>query len=243
MRKEIQHHSILGTFIGLREPRVATIAATAGFDAIVIDMEHGSFNIETVENIINAAHASDIFAIVRFSGVFSRGIQGVLEAGADGIIVPMIENKEQLQYFIDQVKYPPLGKRGFHPFTPATEFGRIPPSDVINHANDRIMIAAQIEPRKGLEKVREIASVEGLDMLFFGPGDFSVSTGVAMNDASVFSASKQVSEVAFNSQRLFGTFVMRKEDIASAKQAGAKLVVCASDTLFLSNSMKIDDGD
>ena len=47
----------------------------------------------------------------------------------------------------------------------------------------------------------------------------------------------------FNSQRLFGTFVMRKEDIASAKQAGAKLVVCASDTLFLSNSMKIDDGD
>jgi 4-hydroxy-2-oxoheptanedioate aldolase len=105
------------------------------------------------------------------------------------------------------------------------------------------MIAAQIETRKGLEKVREIASVEGLDMLFFGPGDFSVSTGVAMNDASVFSASKQVSEVAFNSQRLFGTFVMRKEDIASAKQAGAKLVVCASDTLFLSNSMKIDDGD
>ena len=243
MRKEIQHHSIVGTFIGLREPRVATIAATAGFDTVVIDMEHGSFNIETVENIINAAHASDIFAIVRLSGVFGRGIQSVLEAGADGIIVPMIENKEQLQYLIKQAKYPPLGKRGFHPFTPATEFGRIPPSDVINHANDKILIAAQIETKKGLENVEEIASVEGLDMLFFGPGDFSVSTGVAMDDTSVFNASKQVSEVAFNSQRLFGTFVMTKDGIAPAKKAGAKLVICASDTLFLSNSMKIDDGD
>lgn len=163
--------------LNLESGRVAEIAARAGFDALWADFEHVPNDWQTVERQIWAAKVADADVIVRVSrGSYSDYIRP-LELDAAGIMVPHVMSEEDAVNIVRMSRFHPLGLRALDSGNADGAYCGIPLADYLRQANTERLVIAQIEDREALEEVDAIAAVDGIDMLFFGPGDFSQSIG------------------------------------------------------------------
>ncbi len=169
-----------GTWITLcPHLRVVKILATTGFDFVLIEMEHTDFTMETVGSLTMYARECGLTPIVRPPGTMKpHDLTRPLDAGAQGLLLPMIETAEQLAALISQTKYYPLGNRPINLKGPHTDYFIAPPSEVIAHLNRETLTIAMIESRKGLDNLDEILGVQGLDCIMIGPDDLSQDLGV-----------------------------------------------------------------
>lgn len=172
---------VLGTFVvELRTPAVARILQQSGFDFMLVDTEHGCFDPTVVALHIQAAKRWGVCPLVRVPGPERAEIKRVLDAGAEGVMVPMCETTEEVAAAVQSSKYPPLGRRGAHFARPHTEF--CAPADMgvyMSSANKALLTIIQIETLGAAEKVEEIAATPGVDMLYLGPGDLSIAMGIS----------------------------------------------------------------
>lgn len=179
-QKALSGQSCLGTFLAeLRSPGVPVMLRQAGFDFFMIDAEHGHYSIQEINTLILAGKGCGLCPIVRVSEPTHGKILGVLDAGAQGILVPMIRTMGQVRQVVAESKYPPMGARGAHFLRPATDFA-IPTGDFhdyMNQVNRSIITAVQIETLEAVELIEDIAAVEGIDMIYLGPGDLSIAMG------------------------------------------------------------------
>jgi len=161
----------------VNHPAMVVMAQDCGMDFIFYDGEHGIISEEKLHDLMVLGNAAGFPSIVRVPQLARRDVSRMLDAGASGIMVPMIETKEQAQQLVDWSKYPPLGKRSYSGGA-NTHYG---PSG--NHAenmkniNHRTITIVQIETVKGVENVDEILSVEGIDAAIVGPCDLGISMG------------------------------------------------------------------
>lgn len=132
----------------------------AGYDFVIIDMEHVMINPETVEHMIRAAEATYITTLVRVPEVDTKQILRVLDSGAQGIVIPHVESREQMEKLVQAAKYSPLGKRSLSSGRPAA-FGKGSLVDYMKQANEQIMLVPMIESRLGVERIADILSVPG----------------------------------------------------------------------------------
>lgn len=196
-----------GTFVRIqRSPAIVYLAKEAGLDFLLIDAEHGSYNVETIHDICAAAVAAELPVIVRVPEGTKGFISTYLDAGAAGIVIPMVGTAEYAEQIAGYSKYPPTGYRGYTSSSGHTAYA----SDaqhvqVMEEANRRILTVVQIETLEGLEHVDEIAAVDGIDMLFIGPNDLSVALGIPgkLTDPLELSAIRKVSEAAKRHGKLF----------------------------------------
>ena len=224
---------VTATFASLKDPAVAGVLAQAGFGCIVIDREHAVMGAETAAGLIMASQRAGLGAITRIPELARAAVQDALEAGSDGILAPMVESAEQAAQLASWCRYPPEGTRGVHPLTPATGYGAIPMPQMFRAANQQVLVCAQIETAAGLEQAGAIAETDGIDLLFFGPGDMAVSLGVGMDDPRLAEAFGGVLAVAGKAGKLVGTFAMDGEGAHRASTAGARLLVLGSDLALL----------
>ena len=172
-------HIVMGTFVAeLRAPAVAMILQQNDFDFMLVDTEHGCFDPAAVAQLILAGKEAGLCPLVRVPGPDQAEIKRVLDAGAEGIMVPMSQSLEDVQQVVNHSKYPPLGQRGAHFVRPHTRY--MNPEDIADfmaEANRNLLTIVQIETRAAAELVDEIAAVEGVDMLYVGPSDLSVALG------------------------------------------------------------------
>ena len=229
---------VLGTFVSLRDPAVVSLCAAAGFETVVVDGEHGAMNPETVGHLVTAAHASRIPAIVRVGVSFRYVVQQALESGADAVMAPMVESAEQAEAFASFCRYPPQGTRGFHALTGGSAFGAVPASNVVTFSNDRMITLVQVETARGLDQCEAIARAKGVDVLFFGPGDMSLSLGVPPGSQAIRDAAARVARAALGAGKLFGTFVTTEAEAREAVALGARLVIASSDTQWFLQSTR-----
>ena len=166
----------LGSWITIGHPNVAEILSNAGFDWLVIDIEHNPIDISMVQTLITTIQSKGVAALVRVSKNEEVVIKHVLDAGADGIIVPMICSKEDAIQAVDYAKYPPIGKRGVG-LARAQQYGTGFESYKKWVAEDLVVIA-QIEHIDGINNLEEIISVDGIDGSIIGPYDLSGSMGM-----------------------------------------------------------------
>lgn len=166
----------LGSWITIGHPNVAEILSNAGFDWLVIDIEHNPIDISMVQTLITTIQSKGVAALVRVSKNEEVVIKHVLDAGADGIIVPMICSKEDAIQAVDYAKYPPIGKRGVG-LARAQQYGTGFESYKKWVAEDLVVIA-QIEHIDGINNLEEIISVDGIDGTIIGPYDLSGSMGM-----------------------------------------------------------------
>ena len=138
----------IGTYVALGDPQVVEIIGLAGFDAAFIDMEHTTFDLTLVEEMIRAADLAGVTSIVRIPGNDSSLILRLLDAGAEGIIVPHVEGLEGAKRAVDAVRYPPLGQRGAAGGTRAARFGTIPWTEHTQQSNDEILLSVMVEDAK-----------------------------------------------------------------------------------------------
>jgi len=174
-------HGIPSTFV------TKLIAATKP-DFVWIDIEHGMFNRLALHDSIHAAqHHSEgkSMVVVRVPKHDEISISTALDAGAAAIIIPHCESAQEVQEIIEEMFYPPIGKRSFSPwtFTPGLTGDSLYAGDAfnVNTSNRHITVIAQIESVKGVENVEEIAALEGVHALMFGPGDFSIDAGLPLS--------------------------------------------------------------
>ena len=156
--------------------------AAAGMDFVIIDTEHSPSSLETVARLIRAADAAGIAPLVRFADVDKRQIQVALDAGAAGIVISNLETAEQARALVRATQFRPLGDRGVCPMARTGGFAAERWQDVMAEQNAAIVTIGLIESAAGLEQVEEISAVEGLDAIFMGPGDLSVSLGIPYQD-------------------------------------------------------------
>ena len=165
----------IGSWIMMGNPMSAEVMALAGFEWLVIDIEHTSIDLQATENLIRTIQASGIKALVRVSKNEEVVIKRVLDMGADGIIVPMVCSKEDAIQAVDYAKYPPFGKRGVGLYR-ASKYGTNF-EEYKKWVNEELVIIAQIEHVEGVNNIDAILQVQGIDATIIGPYDLSGSIG------------------------------------------------------------------
>jgi 2-keto-3-deoxy-L-rhamnonate aldolase RhmA len=174
-----QGGTAIGTMVSeMWTEEVAYVLAAAGFDFLVIDTEHGCADMETVQRISRAARGVGIAPLVRVTELGYACIARALDAGALGLMVPHVETAADARELVRCAKYHPIGERGFGLRSAVTEYTGVPVAEAIAWSNAETMLMAQVESRRCLDALDEIAAVPGLDVLLIGPTDLSISLGV-----------------------------------------------------------------
>ena len=165
----------VGSWVTIGHPSIIEILSNAGFDWLTIDMEHNSIDPSMMQTLIRTIQSKDIAALVRVSKNEEVVIKHALDAGADGIIVPMINNKKDAKKAIEFAKYPPFGKRGVG-LSRAQNYG-VDFNDYKKWVNESLVVIAQIEHIEAVKNIDEIISTKGIDAIIVGPYDLSGSLG------------------------------------------------------------------
>lgn len=219
-----------GSWLQMASPISAEIIARAGFDWVIIDMEHGPGDLMTLVSQFQAVNGSGAVPIVRVPWNDFVLIKRVLDAGAYGILIPYVNCKEEAEAAVRACKYPPEGIRGIAGSTRAAWFNRNA-MNYFSRANDEILIIVQIETRTAVDNLDEILGVPGVDGIFVGPMDLATSLGHIYNPAvpEVQSVIRSIEEKAGKTDKFLGTI---SSDWHQAKQLyarGYRLISLMSD--------------
>lgn len=168
----------LGAWCMIPSSLTAEILAKGGFDWVLVDMQHGCMGYETAVEMIRAIDLAGITPLVRVPWNEPGIVGRMLDAGAMGIVAPMINSVEAAQSLVDACRYPPLGKRSLGPVRVGARDGM----GYVGAANARVAVIPMIETAEALAAVEDIAAVPGVDALFVGPFDLSFSLGLPPGD-------------------------------------------------------------
>jgi len=232
---------VYGTMIRqARDPGAPVIFASVGYDFVLIDMEHGNYNMETVADLIRGAKSSGIAPVIRVPHLETFFISRVLDAGAEGIMVPMTSTKEEAEAIVRYSKYTPIGQRGFGTQTGQTDYKPLKAMEFMKEANEHTLIIAQIETREAIENVDAILSTEGIDVGLIGPNDLSISHGIPdqMGSEMLTRAIDKVVETARKRGKASGIHIGNPEVIKKWKARGMTVLACSTDISFMYNASK-----
>lgn len=155
----------------IASPFAVELMGHGGCDAVVVDLQHGPFSMDAAVVMLHAASATPAVPLARVSGNQFAEIGKVLDAGAYGVICPLVDTAEQARAFVQAVRYPPCGARSFGPARGLLVGGR----DYFDAAGDTVLALAMIETQAALDALDEILAIDGLDGVFVGPGDLSIA--------------------------------------------------------------------
>ncbi len=168
--------NLYGTWCLLPSEEVVNVIGRAGMDFVIVDQEHGAIDWKTAQRMVIGSQAEGCSAIIRVGDSNEIDILHALDVGADGVIVPHIENVKDAENAVSFAKYPPLGERGFSPY--ARSGGYTNQKGYAEHENSRILIGVIVEGKEGINSVREIAEVDGVDLIYIGTYDISSVLGM-----------------------------------------------------------------
>lgn len=172
-----KNEQTIGCWLSLANTYTAEAISKLGYDWVCIDLQHGIIDYTDVANMLPAISTSDATPIVRVPWNEPYEIMKVLDAGAYGVIVPMINNREEAAQAVAACRYPPLGNRSFGPIRAALYGGKGYPTE----ANDQIACIAMIETQDGVTNLEEIVTTPGLDGIYIGPADLALSMGLPVS--------------------------------------------------------------
>jgi 4-hydroxy-2-oxoheptanedioate aldolase len=165
----------IGSWLAWREPQLAEIAATSGYDYVCIDMQHGLMDLDLMSTMVANVARTDAVPMVRVPWNEPGVIGRALDAGALAIVIPMVNTAEQAAQAVSSCRYAPAGSRSYGPVVPNNRFGPNYPAQ----ANEQIAVIPMIETVEAINNLDEILSVPGVDAVYVGPTDLSLSLGLA----------------------------------------------------------------
>lgn len=169
----------IGTYVGeFATPGLGRILAGAGCEFAFVDMEHSGFGFETARAVLADLHSRGVATLLRPPSKRGDHLQRAADVGAQGVVAPMVNDAGEARALVAGIKYPPLGHRGVALGIAHDDFAPRPPAEAFARANAKLSAVALIETARGVENVREIAAVEGIDALWIGHLDLGTSLGV-----------------------------------------------------------------
>jgi len=222
----------------------AEVMAHQGFDSICIDMQHGVVDYQVAVTMLQAISTTDVVPIVRIPWADPAHLMKVLDAGAYGVICPMINNRERAEELIAACKYPPVGYRSFGPirakyYAGGTTHGG---GDYHEFANEETFVMPQIETQEAIDNLDEILSVPGIDVIYCGPSDLAMALGSqprgGQDDPLVVEARQKIVEACRRHGVAAGIHTPSSEVALKMIDDGFQFVTIASDDRFLMTKAK-----
>ena len=225
---------LIGTLISLPSPEVTEILAGSGFDWLFIDAEHGAFNPQQAQGMLQAA--GHIPCVVRVPSSDEVWIKKALDIGAAGVIVPQVHTADQARAIVRACKYSPAGARGVgigraHRYGMAFE-------QYIKTANKQTAVILQAESKQAVDNIAEIAAVKGVDAIFIGPYDLSASLGRIgrVTDRKVTAAIDRIVKACTAAGVRLGFFGVSSGAVRPCIKKGFTLIAVGVDSLYITKS-------
>ncbi len=224
----------LGALVSMPSVHVVQTLAHAGFDWLFLDAEHGPIDIESLHAMIAATGGTSATPVVRVAWNQHWLVKPALDAGAMGIIFPMIRSAAEAEAAVRSVRYPPVGERGFGPFYAHMRFG-VSMQDYADVADREVLCMALIEHRDAVDDIEAIAAVPGLDACLIAPFDLSMSYGHrdGADHDNVRAAIARVEEVLLPAPVHVGGLALDAPNARALIARGYRLIVTGFDVLFL----------
>lgn len=223
----------IGIWSSLCSNIAADILGTAGFDWVLIDIEHSPNDMSSVLSQLQAYEFGDTTPIVRPAWNDPVFFKRLLDIGALTFLVPMIQNAEEARAAVSATRYPPHGVRGVSLMTRTNRYGRI--ADYLERIQDEICVLVQVETLAAVARVDEIAAVDGVDGVFFGPADLSADMGYIGRPGhlEVVAAITKAAETVARAGKPAGILVGDATQAADWLKCGFSFVACSSDLALL----------
>ena len=235
--------SVVGTFFEIGGSSAVECLGIAGLDFLIIDSEHGPFDVESTMDFIRTAEMRDITPFVRVKDTSRSSILKMLDIGAKGLVIPCINTVEEVKKIIEYGKYYPLGNRGFF-FGRAAGYGYDDPAKNVGSyfeiCNRETMLIPQCETSGCLENIEDIVSLEGVDGIFIGPYDLSIGMGKAaqFDDPEFKAAIKRICSACKNAGKPVFIFSANTETAKKYLDDGFNGVAVNTDVSVYINAFK-----
>lgn len=229
--------SLVGIFASLGSEIAAEVLGSSNIDYTLIDMEHAPNDLRNVVNQMQAIKATGGECLVRIPVLDHIYAKRLLDAGATTIMFPQINNINDAKNAVKSVKYPPIGIRGIAGATRANNFGR--EVNYVEIADEKICVICQIESLEACKNVKDIASTDGVDLLFVGPGDLSADMGLIKdrNAKEVKEMALKVLKNANECNKPCGIMVSNITEAKEMLQLGFKVIAVTTDLVLLRNAI------
>ena len=228
----------LNAWLTIPNAWTAETMAHVGFDAITIDMQHGLADYQTAVSMLQAISTTDVVPLARVPWNEPITIMRLLDAGVYGLVCPMVNSRAEAEAFVGACRYPPMGFRSYGPIRATVYAG----DDYFEHANETVVTLAMIETAQALENVEEIVSTPGLDGVYVGTIDLSISMGLAglgdLNDPKLQDALNRILVQVVKHNRVAGIHASSPEEAAMLSAQGFGLITAVNDTKLLHNAAK-----
>ena len=223
----------VGLWVTLSSNVVAEVVAPAGYDWVLLDMEHSPNDYFSILSQLHACEGSGTVPIVRVEWNDAVAVKRVLDMGAPGVLFPMVQSVEEAERAVAATRYPPRGNRGVAGSTRATKFGRI--TDYAARVEEETSVLIQLETVAAVEQAEAIAEVDGVTGIFFGPADISADMGLMGKtmDPAVWGLIRQAAKTLIAKGMPVGTLVLDADFAAELLDEGFTFVACGVDSVIL----------
>jgi len=227
--------SVLGTWVMMPSALTVDVIASTGIDFVIIDREHGPISFETAQEMAMACESRGVSPIMRVGDIERSFIQNALDVGMHGIQVPNVDTKQNAIDVVKFSKYPPVGDRGFSPFTRAGDYSLRNATKLTQKANSNTAVILNIEGKDAVNNFDEILEVEHADIYFVGLFDLSKALGIPgdVSNPIVIDALAGIIEKANKAGKFVGTIATTKEKMVEFLEMGVKYMVYLVDCEIL----------
>jgi len=219
---------------------IARIAAGAGAEFAIIDMEHTGWSVETIRMLIATSRSTPMVPIVRIPASDYHFVARVLDMGAMGIMVPMVESQEQALRFVQSATYPPAGRRGAAFALAHDDYIGGDMAAKIQSANAEKLLITQVETARGVENVEAIAAVESLDVIWIGQADLTTSLGIPgqYTHPAFHAAVERVADACRAHDKILGYLALDVEDGKTMLSRGFRMLAYGGDLWLYQQALR-----
>ena len=243
-QKILKGETVLGLYVCVPSPALVEMAGYAGFDFVRMDVSHSAVALSTLEHMIRAAETSGVIPMARvdFDPV---QITHILEMGIQGVVIPGVESLDAAKQFVRSARFHSMGDRGLFSAPRVAKYGYISANEYTQWSNEEVLLGIQIESKDAVDRLDEILSVEGIDMIHSGRGDMAKSLGLTgqRNHPMVLAAEQKIFDAAKRhgksiSVHLDPTAPNLAETIATWKTKGAQAITLGHDVTLIKKAFE-----
>ena len=238
-KRVVQGETLIGCWLNIGSAITAEIVGLSGYDWVLIDLEHGSGGETNLLHQLQALEHTPTTVIVRVESNESVRVTRVLDLGVEGVMVPRILNEGEAKEVAKAWQYPPKGIRGMAKMTRATKYGSDFQSYYERYSNE-ILGLIQIETLEVLDHLDEVAAIDGVDVLFIGPADLSLSMGIfgQLDHPRFIDAVKATVKAAQKAGKATGILLFNPDDFKFYQELGITFIACGADATFVSDGAR-----
>jgi len=229
----------LGSWMQISDPTVAEIIGDSGYDWVAVDLEHGSFGQSSLNNIFRSLELNNTLPLARIAECNAKDCKLALDAGAGGIIVPMVENEKQVKYIRDSCCWPPSGKRGIG-FSRANLFGK--KFNEYYEESQSPLLIVQIENILAVNNLEKILNIKGVDSILIGPYDLSASLDITgdFKNPNYLNTLNKIINICKRNNKSYGIHIVQPsiKELKLKINEGYQFIAYSIDSVFMHNSFK-----